>query len=592
MRFTKQTISVQSIVLFILIAFSAQTARAKSIYAIINHPSDIIGAYKIDGNQIDYQKEIQAPQHGFRAIDFAIDSDSSCIFVTYEASNFIEIMNAKTLEHEGTVTATEANDLAGIVFDEAKQKLYTVDRGTYNLFVYFWNPNTKTLTPDGSNPKILADLTGAHGIALDTTNDHLYVANFSNIVHYYDTNGWRHVDSNDIGEIAVDVDIDSDRGYLYAGGYTAHDYLLKFDLSTGIGGANDIGAGVIGLAVDPNSGLVYTTTYHNQLRVYDTSTSPFTLTDYEDISAGCGVCVPSLDVSYKDPFPLVTLVKDDNDVDCVSPLISEEEHESFGTPYNWLYYTIDCNANGHADTNVFITDYLPVEVDYNSSDPCGFYDPCKRTVTWIIGDMSASYSNTFRIQVGVNYYAKPGHKIINLCGIENDEYYTFAVEDTNICCYGVDIIYVNQDANDPNSYHNGTSWLDAYTDLQDALHTARKCGREQIWVAEGMYKPTKGSARSISFELVNNIAIYGGFPNSGDPNFADRDWQTHITTLSGDIGKLNDQSDNSYHVVKCEDVNNAVLDGFTITAGNANAQYPDPITAVVGYIARIPTTSQ
>ncbi|NIP55525.1 MAG: hypothetical protein GWN00_14390 [Aliifodinibius sp.] len=101
MHSIKHVISVQSIVLFILIAFSAQTARAKSVYAIINHQSDIIGAYKIDANQIDYQKEIQAPQHGDRAIDLAIDSGSSCIFVTYEISinentNIIEIMNAKT----------------------------------------------------------------------------------------------------------------------------------------------------------------------------------------------------------------------------------------------------------------------------------------------------------------------------------------------------------------------------------------------------------------------------------------------------------------------------------------------------------------
>ena len=100
MHSTKQIISVQSIIFFILIACSAPTARAKSVYAIINNFGDIIGAYKIDANQIDYQAEIQAPQHGDRAIDLAIDSGSSCIFVTYEGSKIIEIMNAKTLLSE------------------------------------------------------------------------------------------------------------------------------------------------------------------------------------------------------------------------------------------------------------------------------------------------------------------------------------------------------------------------------------------------------------------------------------------------------------------------------------------------------------
>ncbi len=97
MHSVKQITSVQSIVLFILIACSSPTARAKSVYAIIDNAGDIIGAYKIDANQIDYQAEIQAPQQGSIAIDLAIDSDSSCIFITYESSYIIEIMNAKTL---------------------------------------------------------------------------------------------------------------------------------------------------------------------------------------------------------------------------------------------------------------------------------------------------------------------------------------------------------------------------------------------------------------------------------------------------------------------------------------------------------------
>jgi hypothetical protein len=100
MHSIKQITSVQFIVLFILIACFASTTRAKSVYAIINHQSDIIGAYKIDANQIDYQTEITAPQQGSRAIDLAIDSGSSCIFVTYEGSKIIEIMNAKTLISE------------------------------------------------------------------------------------------------------------------------------------------------------------------------------------------------------------------------------------------------------------------------------------------------------------------------------------------------------------------------------------------------------------------------------------------------------------------------------------------------------------
>ncbi|MEZ4983567.1 MAG: hypothetical protein R2795_00775 [Saprospiraceae bacterium] len=42
----------------------------------------------------------------------------------------------------------------------------------------------------------------------------------------------------------------------------------------------------------------------------------------------------------------------------------------------------------------------------------------------------------------------------------------------------------------------------------------------------------------------------------------------HNTTLSGDIGILNDDSDNTFHVVRIQDVDAyAVLDGISIEEG-------------------------
>jgi len=185
----KQIALLQVVIFFVSVTGFTQTAYAKSVYAIIDHLYDIIGAYKIQGDQIEYQTQMQAPQHATRAIDLAMDSNSCCIFVTYEYSNIIEIMNAKTMTNEGSVTATGASNLAGIVFDEARQKLYVVARETNHLFVYLWNATTKTLTPDGNNPKTLSELggDGAYGISLDTANGHLYVTNYTNIIHYYDT---------------------------------------------------------------------------------------------------------------------------------------------------------------------------------------------------------------------------------------------------------------------------------------------------------------------------------------------------------------------------------------------------------------------
>ena len=124
--------------------------------------------------------------------------------------------------------------------------------------------------------------------------------------------------------------------------------------------------------------------------------------------------------------------------------------------------------------------------------------------------------------------------------------------------------YVKWDAAGAN---NGTSWADAYTDLQSAL-VAASPGAE-IWVAEGTYYPTSGTNRFLSFNLKNGVAIYGGFDGT-ETLLSQRDLANNVTVLSGDIG-IPGISDNSYHVVTANNTNNsAVLDGFTITYGYAN----------------------
>ncbi|NIV35849.1 MAG: hypothetical protein GWN58_42300 [Anaerolineae bacterium] len=75
--------------------------------------------------------------------------------------------------------------------------------------------------------------------------------------------------------------------------------------------------------------------------------------------------------------------------------------------------------------------------------------------------------------------------------------------------------------------------------------------------------------------MKNSVAIYGGFdPTVGDVGMEDRNWDENPTILSGDIGTQGDDSDNSYHVFYHPAGTNldssAILDGFTITGGNAN----------------------
>jgi hypothetical protein len=125
-----------------------------------------------------------------------------------------------------------------------------------------------------------------------------------------------------------------------------------------------------------------------------------------------------------------------------------------------------------------------------------------------------------------------------------------------------DTRYVMADATGAN---DGTSWTNAFTDLQSALAVA--VSGQEIWVAAGTYKPTSGTDRAISFVMIEGVGIYGGFAGT-ESACSQRDWTANVTALSGDIGVSGDNSDNSYHVIV--GANNAVLDGFTVRDGMAD----------------------
>ena len=129
--------------------------------------------------------------------------------------------------------------------------------------------------------------------------------------------------------------------------------------------------------------------------------------------------------------------------------------------------------------------------------------------------------------------------------------------------------YVDADASGTD---NGSSWTDAFNDLQDALTVAQP--GDEIWVAGGTYTP--GSSRSDTFQLAGGVAVRGGYAGVGAPDPNVRSTSTYETILSGDCNgddgaDFANNGDNSYHVVTGSNTDaTAVLDGFTITAGNAN----------------------
>ncbi|MGC9395350.1 MAG: choice-of-anchor Q domain-containing protein [Anaerolineae bacterium] len=149
------------------------------------------------------------------------------------------------------------------------------------------------------------------------------------------------------------------------------------------------------------------------------------------------------------------------------------------------------------------------------------------------------------------------------------------------------------DANAPAPTPDGLSWTTAFTELQAALAVA--VPGDEIWVAEGVYKPDfdPGSGAytglvTATFALTDGVRLYGGF-SGGMSTLTERLPEVHLTVLSGDL-EGDDQTDarhlitntdyisgtNAYHVVTAIGVGDtAVLDGFFVTGGRALGVAPD-----------------
>ena len=151
--------------------------------------------------------------------------------------------------------------------------------------------------------------------------------------------------------------------------------------------------------------------------------------------------------------------------------------------------------------------------------------------------------------------------------------------DFNIRFTVLDAVAHHVDADAPGPLHNGKSWATAFRTLQEALEVANS--GDEIRVAQGIYKPDDGPGvtagdRESTFQLADGLIVRGGFGGYGEPDPDARDLLLYETILMGDLGGndlwgILNRDDNSYHVVTGPAGHSgAVLDGFTVTAGNAD----------------------
>ena len=116
---------------------------------------------------------------------------------------------------------------------------------------------------------------------------------------------------------------------------------------------------------------------------------------------------------------------------------------------------------------------------------------------------------------------------------------------------------------------------------------------DTVWVAQGLYRTTSGTDRTIHFHLKSGVKLYGGFAGD-ETELAQRDWAAHPTIFDGDIGLADDSTDNTYNLLYLDNPDsNTLIDGFIFRyaiANNINSTGFDPtvcgaaifIDAVVG----------
>ena len=156
------------------------------------------------------------------------------------------------------------------------------------------------------------------------------------------------------------------------------------------------------------------------------------------------------------------------------------------------------------------------------------------------------------------------------------------------------IIYVDQSATGAG---DGSSWDDAFNFLQDALSAPWASASPgvhgpppepvEVRVAAGIYRPDQGAQvtpgdRNAAFYIREGVTLLGGYGGLAGDDPDARDVERYVTILSGDLNgddaEIDDpremvdaptRSDNSFSVVRARStVTDALLDGFTITAGN------------------------
>jgi hypothetical protein len=128
---------------------------------------------------------------------------------------------------------------------------------------------------------------------------------------------------------------------------------------------------------------------------------------------------------------------------------------------------------------------------------------------------------------------------------------------------------------------SGSDWDNACGEAQLPAKIQSAATGDELWVAKGVYRPSTTGNTSAYFALKTGVALYGGFGGT-ETDRSERNVGSNPAILTGDLANDDEakvdgvtvsadwiRGNNSRCVVVGSGVDgSAILDGFTITAGN------------------------
>lgn len=425
----QRTLRVLAIAVLLFTLATAGTATAKSMYVIgkiINFDAPIpIHVYDIGSDGlVTYQTEFGAPFIGAGMVGVAMDSDTGYLFSTYEESGFVLVTNAVTLTKRAVLAIAHATNLAGIVYDHQRKLLYCGEFGKDLLHVLSWNSLTGVLTPVLGSPFTLEGAT-IYGIALDEYSDLLYVASPGQGIAVYCTSDWSLVRTEPAEQIAISIAVDPDRDYLYyGGGFADNFYLTQRRISDWSKKEVlvDPAAGIIGLGVDPDTGLIYATTGRDNrdglgkdLVVYDTDLNVLQM--IPDIGRPTGLVIPLNDTSFN-PLDLAKTIT--NGIGGKP----NDEGLYYTAVGDLVKYSICFDDSGYVLTDVLVKDRLPAELTFVSATgdgEYGQYDADTHTYTWRNPSMRAGSTTCLELVGRLKSDTPAGQVFTNQVMLDTDQ---------------------------------------------------------------------------------------------------------------------------------------------------------------------------